>query len=120
MPTSQDATVFRWEDLEQDSPMDLITRRRIIGDRFMVSEVHLAKGFSVPSHRHENEQIAMVMHGRIRFTIGEGDAVREETLVGGQVLHLPSDVPHGAEALEDTLIYDLFSPVSEKTGIDRE
>jgi len=37
----------------------------------------------------------------------------------GEILHLPSFVPHSAEALEDTLVLDIFSPPSEKTGIDK-
>ncbi|MDQ3310196.1 MAG: cupin domain-containing protein, partial [Gemmatimonadota bacterium] len=28
----------------------------------------------------------------------------------GEVLHIPSGVPHKAEALEDTLDVDIFSP----------
>jgi len=35
----------------------------------------------------------------------------------GEVLHLPANVPHSAEALEETLVLDIFSPTSEKTGI---
>ncbi len=114
-----DACVYRWAELGEDAPMERVRRRRVIGEKMMVSEVRLDRGFRVPVHRHANEQIAMVMQGKIRFTIGEGERAREVTLGAGEVLHLPADVPHGAEALEDTLIYDLFSPVSEGTGIDR-
>ena len=113
--------VHTWNDLPQDAPMDKVLRRRIIAEQMMISQVRLAQGFVVPTHQHENEQIAMVVSGRIRFRLGaEGSPGRREvTLEGGQVLHLPSNLPHAAEALEDTLIYDIFSPVSEQTGIDR-
>ena len=117
--TATDAIRYRWDDMTRDYPMDLIERRRIIGERVMISEVFLHKGFSVASHKHDNEQMGVVLSGRVRFTIGEGDDTREEILEGGEVLHLPSNVAHGAEALEDTLILDIFSPVSEKTGVDR-
>ena len=36
----------------------------------------------------------------------------------GEVLHLPSNVPHSAFALEDSTVIDVFSPISEKTGLD--
>lgn len=103
-----------------DRPMPLIERRRIIGDKMMVSRVELGRGFVVPTHAHANEQISLVLSGRIRFTIAEGTpGARTLTLSGGEALMLPSNVPHGAEALEDTVVFDLFCPPSEKTGVDR-
>ncbi len=100
--------------------MPLIARRRIIGQNIMISEVHLSRGFVVPTHQHENEQFAVVLSGRIRFGIGpDGSPDRyETTLVGGEVIHLPGNVPHSAEALEDTVVLDLFSPPSAETGVD--
>ncbi len=114
--------VHTWSELNQDAPMDKVLRRRIIGERMMISEVHLARGFVVPTHQHENEQMAMVVSGKIRFRLGAEDSPErhEVVLEGGSVMHLPSNLPHSAEALEDTVIYDLFSPVSEGTGIDRD
>lgn len=116
-----DARVLRWSDLETDRPMPLIERQRILGAKAMLSRVALAKGFSVETHRHENEQFAVVLSGTIRFRIGEPDdpAARVVTLVGGEVLHLPSNVPHSADALEDTVVLDIFSPPSATTGVDR-
>lgn len=113
--------VHTWSELDQDAPMDKVLRRRIIGERVMISEVRLAKGFVVPTHQHDNEQMAMVISGKIRFDLGEEGSSdrRQVVLEGGSVMHLPANLPHAAEALEDTLIYDIFSPVSEGTGIDR-
>jgi quercetin dioxygenase-like cupin family protein len=113
--------VLRWRDLPQDHPMPLIARRRMIGQHLMISEVTLDKGFRVPTHQHANEQFAWVMSGALRFGVGiEGDADwREITVRSGEVLHLPPNVPHSAEALEDSVVIDLFSPPSEKTGVDR-
>lgn len=115
------AVAYRWSEIEKDSPMKLLERRRIIGEKAMLSEVVLRKGCFVPVHRHENEQFACILSGRIRFGIGEETEKGYETLIleRGQVLHLMSNVPHSAEALEDTHVLDVFSPPSEKTGIDR-
>ena len=117
-----EANVYRWSDMPTDRPMPLIERQRIIGDKAMLSRVTLAKGFSVETHRHANEQFAVVLSGKIRFRIGEPDDphAREVTLTSGEVLHLPSDVPHSADALEDTVVLDIFSPPSATTGVDRK
>jgi quercetin dioxygenase-like cupin family protein len=124
--TKQDAAKqavhHRWLDLPQDQPLPLIARRRIIGANVMLSEVRLGKGFKVATHAHENEQMAIVISGEMRFGLGaEGSADRREIIVrGGEVVHLPSNVPHSAEALADSVLIDVFSPPSEKTGVDEE
>ncbi len=116
-----EATLHRWDDLPSDAPMPLITRQRVIGEKLMISRVELKKGFRVESHQHANEQFVVLLSGKVKFTIGQaGSAARRELLAeGGQVLVLPPNVPHAAHALEDTLILDLFSPPSEKTGVDQ-
>jgi len=120
MTTKQTAVVYCWDDLEHDEPIPLISRKRIIGKQAMISQVFLQKGCFVPTHKHENEQFAHIVSGRLRFGIGEDDSEhhREMIVEAGEILHLPSFVPHSAEALEDTLVLDIFSPPSEKTGID--
>jgi quercetin dioxygenase-like cupin family protein len=123
---ASDARILRWSDLPQDRPMPLIERQRIIGAHMMLSRVHLHRGFRVGTHQHANEQFACVMSGRVRFGLGSDDtpgrapgaARREVTLGPGEVLHLPPNVPHSAEALEDSVVLDLFSPPSETTGVD--
>lgn len=116
----QAPVVHTWSDLPADHPMPLIERQRIIGARAMLSRVLLRKGFRLATHRHDNEQFAVVLSGRIRFTLGPEDDPNREvvTLTAGQTLEIPAGAPHGAEALEETLILDIFSPPSEKTGVD--
>ncbi len=100
--------------------MELLARRRIIGEKMMISEVRLEAGCRVPTHSHENEQISWVTEGKLRFGIGEeGTPERTELIVAaGEVLHLPANLPHSAEAIEASLVIDLFAPPSEGTGID--
>ncbi len=114
------ATVYRWEDLTTDAPMPLLERQRIIGEKVMISRVMLARGCKVPMHAHANEQMACIMSGRLRFVLeAESGPDRREVVVhAGEVLHLPCEVPHSAEALEDTVVLDIFSPPSVTTGID--
>lgn len=115
------AASYRWTDLPKDEPMALLERRRVIGERAMISHVLLRPGCDVPTHAHENEQFACVLRGRVRFGLGaEGSPARREVVLGGgEVLHLPARVPHSAYALEESLILDVFSPPSATTGIDR-
>ena len=112
--------MYTWSELAADQPMPLIDRQRIIGEQMMISRVVLHKGFRVATHSHANEQFAIVLSGRVTFGIGaEGSPERyETTLTGGQVIHLPANVPHSAAAIEETLILDLFSPPSATTGVD--
>ena len=120
MNQTETARHHRWSELPADHPMAKIERRRVIGSAMMVSQVRLDKGFSVATHAHANEQITIMVSGTLKFGIGaEGSRERRELIVrAGEVLHLPSNVPHSAEALEDSLVLDLFSPPSEKTGVD--
>ena len=98
---------YTWEDMEKEVMSDVITRRIITGDKAMVAQVFIAKGAVVPEHRHESEQITYIMEGSLKFEL-EG---REVVLSKGQVLRIPSNVPHRAVALEDTLDLDIFSPI---------
>jgi len=121
MTLTPKAQAYRWTDLEKDAPMALLERRRVIGTQAMISHVTLQKGCFVPSHAHVNEQFSCILKGKLRFGLGEEKgADHHELIVGpGEIMHLPSNVPHSAEALEETLVLDIFAPPSATTGIDR-
>jgi len=75
----------------------------------MLAHVYLKKGAIVPRHQHINEQITYILEGALRFHVGDGEG--EVVIVrAGEVLCIPSNVWHQAEALEDTLDVDVFSP----------
>ena len=101
--------LFTWEEMPRERVTDALSRRLITGERMMVAQVYLDKGCIVPRHSHENEQLTYILEGSLRFWIGE-DGEEELVIRAGQVLHIPSNVPHMAEALEDTLDVDVFSP----------
>jgi quercetin dioxygenase-like cupin family protein len=113
------ARKVQWKDLEADHPMPLLERRWVHGNQMTVARVQLQKGFTIEPHAHYEEQIAIVLSGSLRFLVGEPSA-REEIIVGAEeLLILPSNVPHGALALEDAVVLDLFSPPARETGLDR-
>ncbi len=102
----------KWSEIEHEKVTDDISRRLFTGERLMLAHVYLEKGAIVPTHSHENEQVTWIIEGALRFWIGEegSDDVRELVVSAGEVLHIPSNVPHKAEALEDTFDVDVFSP----------
>jgi len=103
------ATLHRWESMPTEQLNERIGRRMITGDRVMLAHIYLKKGAVVPRHQHENEQITYVLDGALRFHLGEnGD--QQVDVRSGEVLTIPSNLPHTAEALEDTLDVDVFSP----------
>jgi quercetin dioxygenase-like cupin family protein len=102
-------TLYRWDDMPREPVTEQLSRRLITGDRMMLAHVYLQKGCIVPRHSHENEQITYILDGALHFWIGE-NGEEEVTVRAGEVLHIPSNVPHKAEALEDTLDVDIFSP----------
>ena len=100
---------YRWDDMPKEKVNDLLDRRLITGDRMMLAHVYLKKGCLVPMHQHENEQLTYILEGRLDFTIG-ADRSQQVSVGPGEVLFLPSNVPHEALAVEDTLDVDVFSP----------
>lgn len=100
---------FTVEAMPKEDVAPGLSRSLITGDRVMLAHVYLKKGFVVPKHRHENEQVTYILDGALRFWIGE-DESQVLDVTSGQILHIPSNVYHKAEALEDTVDVDVFSP----------
>ena len=100
---------LRWEAMEKERLNERLSRRIVTGERAMLTQVYLDKGAVVPMHSHENEQITWVVEGALRFWIGTEDSEPVDVRAG-EVLVLPSRVPHKAVALEDTLDVDIFTP----------
>ncbi|MDQ3242775.1 MAG: cupin domain-containing protein [Gemmatimonadota bacterium] len=109
---SAKATHYRWNEVPLEQVNDLLSRRLITGDRMMLAHVYLKKGCIVPKHSHVNEQLTYLLEGSLRFWLGK-DQNEELVLRAGEVLHIPSNLPHKAEALEDALDVDIFSPPRE-------
>jgi quercetin dioxygenase-like cupin family protein len=107
--TQAGAKHYRWSELPAEPMKGGITRALITGDRMMIAHVRLKKGDVVPQHSHENEQITYILEGALHFWLGAaGD--KEQTVRAGEVLVIPSNLAHRAEALEDTLDVDVFNP----------
>lgn len=100
-----------WDAIPLERVTGAISRRLFTGDRMMMAHVYLDAGSVVPRHAHENEQFTYILEGALRFWLGpEGEEPEELVVRAGEVLHIPSGLPHRAEALEDTLDLDVFCP----------
>ena len=98
-----------WKNVELEHLNPLLDRQMVVGEQIMVSRVLLKKGCVVPEHSHHNEQITYILEGALKFHI-DG---REIIVHAGEVLCIPPHMPHRAEALEDTVDLDVFTPPRE-------
>ena len=97
---------LRWGEVELETLNPLLQRQLVVGHNVMLSRVLLKKGCAVPRHSHVNEQLSYVLEGALKFWI-DG---REIVVHAGEVLTIPPNMPHQAEALEDTVDLDIFHP----------
>jgi len=98
-----------WNKVEREKLSDLIDREMVVGNKLMLARVFLKKGAHVPMHQHHNEQVTYILDGALKFAI-DG---KEIVVRAGEVLCIPSNMPHEAWALEDTLDLDVFDPPRE-------
>jgi Uncharacterized conserved protein, contains double-stranded beta-helix domain len=105
----------KWKDIELEQLNPLIGRQFVVGKDVMVARVFLKKGANVPLHHHHNEQITYILEGALEFLI-EGERI---VVHAGEVLCIPPNVPHEANALEDTVDLDIFNP-PRQDWIDRD
>jgi quercetin dioxygenase-like cupin family protein len=98
-----------WKDVERESLNPLIDREMVVGGKIMLARVLMKKGAHVPLHHHHNEQVTYILEGALKFSI-DG---KEIVVRAGEVLCIPSMMPHEAWALEDTVDLDVFDPPRE-------
>ena len=119
IPDFNRVTHHRWDEMPEETLKGTITRRLITGERMMIAHVYLKKGDDVPRHSHDNEQLTYILEGALHLWFGE-NGERELIVRAGEVVVIPSNVPHRALALEDTLDVDVFCPPRQDwlTGTD--
>jgi len=95
-----------WVTVPLEDLNPLLKRQFVVGQGTMLARVLLDKGCIVPEHSHPNEQLTYIVEGALRFWI-DG---KEIVVRAGEVLCIPSNMPHKAEALEYTVDLDVFTP----------
>ena len=108
--------IHTWNSIKEDAMNPLAGRRALHAQNMTVARFRFDKGNKVAMHHHINDQVTMVQSGAVRMVCGEEEFV----LKAGEFVHVAPDVPHGNEALEDTVIIEIFSPRREDwiTGDD--
>jgi quercetin dioxygenase-like cupin family protein len=98
---------FKWDEIPQEHLNEKLSRKFIHGENIMVAQLFLKQGCVVPDHSHKSEQMSLIVTGALKFKIGE----EEKILRSNQAVRIPSCLTHSVMALEDTLVYDIFSPI---------
>jgi len=109
MSTAAQAKYIPWSSVEREKLNPLIEREMLTGQNLMLARVIMKKGAHVPLHHHHNEQVTYILEGALKFSI-DG---KEIVVKAGEVLCIPSNMPHEAWALEDTIDLDVFNPPRE-------
>jgi quercetin dioxygenase-like cupin family protein len=98
--------VQSWNEIEKEQLNPLYQRQVIHGDTMTVVRAWLKKGCVVPEHSHPNEQVSMIEQGALKFTMGG----KEQVVRTGEVMRMASNLVHSAEAVEDCVMVEVFSP----------
>lgn len=98
---------LNWKSVPLEVLSETFSRKIITGERAMLAQVFVKKGGIIPEHHHESEQLSYVLQGSLKFVVRE----KEVLVSAGEVLVIPSQVPHRIVALEDSLSLDIFSPI---------
>jgi quercetin dioxygenase-like cupin family protein len=98
--------LIRWAEVESETLGPQTQRQYISGEKMTLARFVIRKGAKVARHSHEQEQFAWVMEGALKFFLPD----REIVVRAGEVLWIPPNVLHEAEALEDSVDIDFFSP----------
>jgi quercetin dioxygenase-like cupin family protein len=99
--------LFRWDEIALDKVTEMVSRKFVSGEQETVAQIYLKRGAVVPRHAHESEQMTYVLQVALKLLVA-GDEV---TLRDGEVLHISPGVTHQVEALDDTFVLGVFSPV---------
>jgi quercetin dioxygenase-like cupin family protein len=100
---------YKWDTVAVEHLTGSIRRRMIVGIKEMLVRWEFDKGAIAARHSHPHEQIVVMVQGKLRLKVGDA-----ETIMGrDDIVVIPPNTPHEAEALEDTVVIDIFSPPRE-------
>ena len=80
-----------------------------LGDKMHLTKIKLNKGAIIPEHKHQHEQTGYLLSGKLKFFSGDNEAIASP----GDSWTFRGHTLHGAEALEDTVVLECFSPARE-------
>jgi len=100
---------LNWETVPVEVVTPSMSRQIVWGEKLMIARIQFKDGFLVPLHFHVHEQVTQVISGKMRFWFGEN---KEETmdLGPGDVIVIPSNLPHEALMIGDVIEVDTWAP----------
>jgi len=100
---------FRWDEIPAEKVNEKFLRKLAWDGSLMIAWMECKQGCLVPPHSHQNEQLTFVTRGKWRFEIAG-----KELFVGpNEMVYIPSNAVHSAEAVEELEAYDIFTPPRE-------
>lgn len=106
----RDLIVVAHDAAKESEPEPGLTRRVMAyNEKLFLAEHQMAKGWAGRVHSHPHEQIVYVVRGHLRVTCGG----KTFDLRTGDSFVVRGGVDHGASALEDSLVIDVFTPCRE-------
>ena len=108
---------YDWDKMRPEEISELYKRKVALGENITVARVEVKQQAVTQTHKHESEEVIIVLKGAWRFHLPSGDV----TLRDNQMLAIPPGVEHSSEALEDTVALDICTPTRMDwlTGEDR-
>jgi len=97
---------YNWDRLPVEQVIPGVTRQVIHTPSMTILQLKFNRGALVAMHSHFHEQVSMLMKGKVRFEL-DGQEIH---LQAGEILRIPSNALHSAEALEDAVLLDVFTP----------
>jgi quercetin dioxygenase-like cupin family protein len=98
--------LYDWNRMEAEQLNPLVRRKAIHTQNMTIARLEIQKSAVVPEHHHVHEQVATVEIGALKFFIDGG----EQIVRAGESIAIPPNVPHSVEAMEDSVVVDIFSP----------
>jgi quercetin dioxygenase-like cupin family protein len=103
---------INWDDVPTEEVNPSMSRKIVTGEKLMIAKMKFKDGFIVPLHHHHHEQVTQVIKGQMRFWFGEQKEQVME-LSPGDVVVIPSNLPHEALMIGDVEEIDTWSPPRE-------
>ena len=96
--------------IKTKEPVKGISIRSVYLDNVMLTHIEFEPGSIIPEHRHSNEQITLILEGKMDMAVGN----EKKTVVKGDVIVIPANIEHSAKILDEfTIAVDAWSPARE-------
>lgn len=105
-----EALATDWSTIPVEQIAEGIERQMVVGQNIMICRLRFDPFVVTPPHSHPHEQMTLVMQGKAKFIMGDGERI----VSAGDVLQFPSNYWHGATMHdEEVVLIDIFSPIRE-------